>query len=902
MPRDDHASGSSSSSRPTPAASAPANTSATDTNNNNNYTTTNVPLKNNSTSLAVSLLFASPDVSKLAVVSPTSSNTPVPVSVPRSTLGFLCLVLLRDHHPAAENTSDEYAWAWVPKPDITPEALKVFRRVAKASAVALKGTHHSAPASPSPAASPVSPSIPSSSSHVPPSPTRLTPLSSIPAVPSRPASPFDFFFSLTSSATPSIHQADDKPKPNPARSPTSAKRPLSINTIPATESNLVVLPSSAYVVLLSTIKNVLVEMNFGVTTSGEEAALVSVLFRTKVTVFEKDEDFLKTDEFNTLWFEKASDGTPNVTIESVVAELHVWLTKACQKGLKPVFDDENVTDGMVFHILDSKDLLLPSNYSTGTNKDGIPNERANWPNVVPAAVENNAIYKLGAYGLGMAAKIVGPDVANRVEAIGKSAAWDMLSGLSQVTKLATDTGRHVVEHPLARPVLPLIPSQITAMLMSSEEANQLMSEYDSAHLYLANFAGGIQERVKNRMLQKRGRFGSVADSEYEFENLTADLKSKRTGVRMTVEMLVAMYDEYAKLQLSEADMKHMIFFGGVSPQCRKEIWRYLLKVQSWNSTEAERIQRMKTLRMQYLSLKRQWQTLLFDFAHIAEQSRSPAADDALSSAVGDERVEGDLVSKLKERKHRIGMNDLLSPILAVMDDEVEAFWGFVGWMDLKRANFFRDQSGMNAELELLESLLRFIDPPLHLHLEKIDATNLFCCFRWILVVFKREFKFDEVIDLWEAIWACPFTKYFHLFIALAILNKHRHSIMTQCTAFDETLKFANDLAETHNVAELLQRAELLFYVFRVRFDAAVQALDDPKPAHAQHAGGTGGAMRSRASTESVGGFLGDELPRGERAGALSRSSSRSTLGGALGAAGAGVDADDVFKLVVLFDF
>ncbi|KAJ3192853.1 GTPase activating protein, partial [Entophlyctis luteolus] len=773
MPRDDHASGSSSSSRPGPAASAPANTSATDTNNNNNYTTTNVPLKNNSTSLAVSLLFASPDVSKLAVVSPTGSNTPVAVSVPRSTLGFLCLVLLRDHHPAAENTSDEYAWAWVPKPDITPEALKVFRRVAKASAVALKGTHPSAPASPSPAASPVSPSIPSSSSHVPPSPTRLTPLSSIPAVPSRPASPFDFFFSFTSSATPSIHQADDKPKPNPARSPTSAKRPLSINTIPATESNLVVLPSSAYVVLLSTIKNVLVEMNFGVTTSGEEAALVSVLFRTKVTVFEKDEDFLKTDEFNTLWFEKASDGTTNVTIESVVAELHVWLTKACQKGLKPVFDDENVTDGMVFHILDSKDLLLPSNYSTGTNKDGIPNERANWPNVVPAAVENNAIYKLGAYGLGMAAKIVGPDVANRVEAIGKSAAWDMLSGLSQVTKLATDTGRHVVEHPLARPVLPLIPSQITAMLMSSEEANQLMSEYDSAHLYLANFAGGIQERVKNRMLQKRGRFGSVADSEYEFENLTADLKSKRTGVRMTVEMLVAMYDEYAKLQLSEADMKHMIFFGVTF-----------------------------LLRMQYISLKRQWQTLLFDFAHIAEQSRSPAADDALSSAVGDERVEGDLVSKLKERKHRIekdvvrtdrstwffqgtpedndasskpvnaankfshnlellksilitycmydfdvgyvqGMNDLLSPILAVMDDEVEAFWGFVGWMDLKRANFFRDQSGMNAELELLESLLRFIDPPLHLHLEKIDATNLFCCFRWILVVFKREFKFDD---------------------------------------------------------------------------------------------------------------------------------------------------------------
>jgi hypothetical protein len=34
-------------------------------------------------------------------------------------------------------------------------------------------------------------------------------------------------------------------------------------------------------------------------------------------------------------------------------------------------------------------------------------------------------------------------------------------------------------------------------------------------------------------------------------------------------------------------------------------------------------------------------------------------------------------------------------------------------------------------------------------LDRTDSLNLFFCFRWILIAFKREFKFDQVIRLWE---------------------------------------------------------------------------------------------------------------------------------------------------------
>ena len=41
-----------------------------------------------------------------------------------------------------------------------------------------------------------------------------------------------------------------------------------------------------------------------------------------------------------------------------------------------------------------------------------------------------------------------------------------------------------------------------------------------------------------------------------------------------------------------------------------------------------------------------------------------------------------------------GMSDLLSPLLFVMKNEVDAFWCFVGFMDRVASNFEFDQVGL----------------------------------------------------------------------------------------------------------------------------------------------------------------------------------------------------------------
>jgi hypothetical protein len=122
---------------------------------------------------------------------------------------------------------------------------------------------------------------------------------------------------------------------------------------------------------------------------------------------------------------------------------------------------------------------------------------------------------------------------------------------------------------------------------------------------------------------------------------------------------------------------------------------------------------------------------------------------------------------------------------------------------------------MRTQLRRLELLLKAIDPPLYKHFEKTDSTNMFCCFRWLLILFKREFQFEEIKTLWEIIWTCPLTSNFHLFIAIAILNDHRQELFA-AQAFDEVLKLVNGLSQFVIVPEMIKHAEVLYYVFRDR--------------------------------------------------------------------------------------
>lgn len=108
----------------------------------------------------------------------------------------------------------------------------------------------------------------------------------------------------------------------------------------------------------------------------------------------------------------------------------------------------------------------------------------------------------------------------------------------------------------------------------------------------------------------------------------------------------------------------------------------------------------------------------------------------------------------------------------------------------------------------------------------------------LLVWYKREFEWADVLRLWESLWTDYLSSNFHLFIALAILEKHRDVIMEHLKHFDEVLKYStrsiyaasiavltrcavNELANTIDLQSTLLRAQTLFR----RFQRTVEAID-----------------------------------------------------------------------------
>ncbi|TDL24806.1 RabGAP/TBC [Rickenella mellea] len=364
-------------------------------------------------------------------------------------------------------------------------------------------------------------------------------------------------------------------------------------------------------------------------------------------------------------------------------------------------------------------------------------------------------------------------------------------------------------------------------------------------------------------------------------------------------------------RIRSEEMRREIFRRGIDEKgdLRKRVWPFVLGVLEWDVSDAERAERWDEKRKQYHDIKSQWYGVdeVFNRPDILDErhridvdcrrtdrtqplfvspspTSSPPANmsdekeaarrySAFSPNLTDigaqapsndhiERLAGILLTynlyekELGDEGYVQGMSDLCSPIYVVMyADEEMTFWCFVEVMNRMKQNFLRDQSGMKKQLSTLQQLISMMDPELYRHLEKAEALNLFFCFRWVLIAFKREFAFSDVMRLWEVLWTDFYSNEFVLFIALAVLESHRDVILRYLVEFDEILKYCNELSMTIELDTTLAQAEVLFLSFaqliadvdrrRAEADAATAT---PPPASQMR---RRGALNSTAEEENT---------------------------------------------------
>ncbi|XP_053181198.1 small G protein signaling modulator 1 isoform X2 [Scomber japonicus] len=155
-----------------------------------------------------------------------------------------------------------------------------------------------------------------------------------------------------------------------------------------------------------------------------------------------------------------------------------------------------------------------------------------------------------------------------------------------------------------------------------------------------------------------------------------------------------------------------------------------------------------------------------------------------------------------------GMCDLLAPLLVILDDEAMAFSCFTELMKRMNQNFPHG-GAMDTHFANMRSLIQILDSEMfELMHQNGDYTHFYFCYRWFLLDFKRELVYDDVFAVWETIWAAKFasSSHFVLFIALALVEIYRDIILENNMDFTDIIKFFNEMAEHHNIKQILSLA------------------------------------------------------------------------------------------------
>ncbi|XP_019908342.3 small G protein signaling modulator 1 isoform X3 [Esox lucius] len=337
----------------------------------------------------------------------------------------------------------------------------------------------------------------------------------------------------------------------------------------------------------------------------------------------------------------------------------------------------------------------------------------------------------------------------------------------------------------------------------------------------------------------------------------------------------------------EQELLRLVYYGGVDPSLRKEVWPFLLGHYQFGMSEADRKEVDEQVRACYEQTMSEWlgceaivrqrekeqhavalakclslsasvdnpgtvhRTTPHDSSISNESSQSCGSDrqslarlqsDSSSSTQQElldmytlnlHRIEKDVqrcdrnywyftpanLEKLRnimcsyiwqhlEIGYVQGMCDLLAPLLVILDDEAMAFSCFTELMKRMNQNFPHG-GAMDTHFANMRSLIQILDSEIfELMHQNGDYTHFYFCYRWFLLDFKRELVYDDVFAVWETIWAAKYASsgHFVLFIALALVEVYRDIILENNMDFTDIIKFFNEMAERHNIKQILTLA------------------------------------------------------------------------------------------------
>ena len=292
-------------------------------------------------------------------------------------------------------------------------------------------------------------------------------------------------------------------------------------------------------------------------------------------------------------------------------------------------------------------------------------------------------------------------------------------------------------------------------------------------------------------------------------------------------------EEYEKFKNEEGkienieELNKMIYQRGICSELRREVWKHQLGLLHWDKSTDENEEIRQNKELLYKNMRATWKKL-------TEKSTGLNLTKTLTLIDKDVRRTGldrNFFKSNNNKRHQSlreilnvycafhdprngykqGMNDLAAVVLEVMETDSDAYWCFVKLMDRYKGNFVKD--GIMEQLGHLKSMLRNLDYELYKYLKERESDDFTFCFQWILLLFKRQFGFEDLLKLWDVFFTDPpflQCKSFHLVFCLAVLINKKSAFMDKANVdFSDIIKCANKLQGSLSVEENLEKAKIL---------------------------------------------------------------------------------------------
>nr|KAG5713742.1 hypothetical protein BaRGS_024369 [Batillaria attramentaria] len=274
----------------------------------------------------------------------------------------------------------------------------------------------------------------------------------------------------------------------------------------------------------------------------------------------------------------------------------------------------------------------------------------------------------------------------------------------------------------------------------------------------------------------------------------------------------------------ELQLRKAIFFGGLDPMIRPEVWPFLLHYFPFDSTFEEREQIRNDKYIEYYNIRKMRDSMRGEEKqHFWRNIQCIVEKDVVRTDRSHPYFRGQHNPNILVLKNILlnyaashprsgytqGMSDLLAPILAEVQQEADAFWCFTGLMTRTIFVSSPTDSDMDRQLDFLRELLRVMLPRFFYHLKLLgqDALELLFAHRWILLCFKREFNEQDALRIWETCWAHYQTDFFHLFICVAIVAIYGDDVVDQRLPADDILLHFSSLAMHMNGDIVLRKCD-----------------------------------------------------------------------------------------------